>query len=151
MTRPKKPDDRQLAPVIPLAPRMARRDAAVVSASSSELEGVELWERIGDGYTVLTVRGEIDILTVPSLDEWLAGIVRTQLIDLLVDLNGTSFIDSTGLHVLLNTQRRLMQDGRRLYVVCAGGPVLRAIEFARLSATFRLISSEREYPGRAAH
>jgi anti-sigma B factor antagonist len=150
MTRPKKPDGTRLAPVIPLAPRLLRKGVSAIAMRPSELDAIELSERLGGDYTVLTVRGEVDILTVPALNEWLSEVVRAQATDLLVDLHRTAFIDSTGLHALLNAQRRLVQQGRRLHVVCANGPVRRSIELARLTATLGVISSEREYPGRAA-
>ena len=60
----------------------------------------------------------------------------------IVDLLETSFIDSTGLSVLLNTLRRLTRQGRRLALVCRkGGPVHRLLAITDLVGTFALYRS----------
>jgi anti-anti-sigma regulatory factor len=56
-----------------------------------------------------------------------------------------SFIDSLGLHTLLNVQRRLSRQSRSLAVICGEGPVRRAIELARLEDAFGVVSSLAEY------
>jgi anti-sigma B factor antagonist len=50
---------------------------------------------------LLVVVGELDIATSPSLDEALARARATDAASIVVDLSAVSFIDSTGLHVLL--------------------------------------------------
>ena len=95
--------------------------------------------------TVVTVTGELDILTARKLTPQLDGIVRRNSGDAVIDLSRAEFIDSFGLTVLLNTQRRLARQGRTLNVICGEGPVRRAIEFARLIETFGVVSSLEEY------
>lgn len=85
--------------------------------------------------TRLILSGELDILTAVQFGGRVDEIVRRRLGDLDVDLRRLRFIDSAGLHILLNAQRRLIRRGRRLTVRCRPGSVLRAIELARLSET----------------
>jgi anti-sigma B factor antagonist len=85
-----------------------------------------------EGETLLQAHGEVDILTAPKLAATLDHIVRTGDGDVAVDLTETVFIDSAGLHVLLNTQRRLTRQDRRFRIICGPGPVRRVIEMARL-------------------
>jgi anti-sigma B factor antagonist len=92
------------------------------------------------GRTVLAARGELDALTAPAFGATIGEVVRTGTNDVIVDLRDATFIDSTGLHVLLNAQRRLTRTGRRLNVVCNGSPVRRALELARLTETLGLRS-----------
>ncbi len=54
-----------------------------------------------DGSLVLAVHGELDLITSPLLDDALAQARRTDATTIVVDLMGVSFIDSTGLHVLI--------------------------------------------------
>src|SRR6201995_2955905 len=82
--------------------------------------------------TVVTVTGELDILTARKLTPQLDDIVRRRSGDAVIDLSQAEFVDSFGLTVLLSTQRRLARQGRTLTVICGEGPVRRAIEFARL-------------------
>ncbi len=55
-----------------------------------------------DGSLVLIVEGELDISTSNLLDEALAWALSTDALSIVVDLHAVSFIDSTGLHVLIS-------------------------------------------------
>jgi len=59
---------------------------------------------------VLALEGELDIATSPLLDEALARARATDAPQIVVDLLKISFIDSTGLHVLIRHART--EDGR---------------------------------------
>jgi anti-sigma B factor antagonist len=89
--------------------------------------------------TVITVTGELDVLTARKLMPQLDDLVRRAKGDAVIDFSRADFIDSFGLTVLLNTQRRLAREGRTLTVICGEGPVRRAIEFARLLETLRVV------------
>jgi len=95
--------------------------------------------------TLVTVAGELDILTVPRLARTLEDIIRRRHGDLVMDLTATEFIDSLGLHALLNVQRRLGDRSRRLTVICATGPVRHSIELAKLTEPLGVVASFAEY------
>jgi len=95
--------------------------------------------------TVLTVTGELDVLTARRLTPQLDDIVRKHCGDAVIDLSQAEFIDSFGLTVLMGTQRRLERQGRSLIVICGEGPVRRAIEFARLLEALGVVPSLAEY------
>ena len=63
----------------------------------------------------------------------------------MIDLSEAGFIDSLGLHTLLNVQRRLARQSRSLTVICATGPVRYVIEFARLAEALGLVASFEDY------
>ena len=83
--------------------------------------------------TIVQPRGELDLATVEKLrsvlDEAIAGWSRTRLV---LDLRGLSFIDSTGLHLLLVLDRRAQRDGFELTLLAPAPPVDRAIELCGL-------------------
>jgi anti-sigma B factor antagonist len=95
--------------------------------------------------TVVSVTGELDVLTARRLMPQLDDIIRKQPGDAVIDLSRAEFIDSFGLTVLLGTQRRLERQGRSLTVICGEGPVRRAIEFARLIEPLGVVPSLAEY------
>jgi anti-sigma B factor antagonist len=95
--------------------------------------------------TVVTVTGELDVLTARRLIPQLDDIVRKRTGDAVIDLSRAEFIDSFGLTVLLGTQRRLERQGRTLTVICSEGPVRRAIEFARLIEPLGVVPSLAAY------
>jgi anti-anti-sigma factor len=55
---------------------------------------------------------------------------------LVLDMTDVTFIDSTGLSVLLNALRRITRAGGRLALVCTNPTVLRLFEITRLDSTF---------------
>jgi anti-sigma B factor antagonist len=97
-------------------------------------------QRDEPGRTVVALTGELDLLTVPRFAARLTQIVRRRSGDLVIDVCALDFIDSLGLQILLVARRRLRRQSRGLTVVCKPGPVLRAIERARLSETLNLVS-----------
>jgi anti-sigma B factor antagonist len=98
-----------------------------------------------NGLTVLEVGGELDLLTAGKLGVEIDREVRAGGGDLLIDLRRTSFVDSAGLHVLLNSHRRLGGQGRALGVVCPPGPVRRVFELAKLIDAFGVVGSPEEH------
>ena len=52
-------------------------------------------------YTVLAVKGEVDVYTAPRLREKLVELVSQGKHQIIVDLEGVDFLDSTGLGVLV--------------------------------------------------
>jgi anti-sigma B factor antagonist len=87
----------------------------------------------------LSIGGELDAATAPRLAASLNDIVLTGRGPLTIDARALEFVDSTGLHVLLNTQRRLTRQSRSLRLICAPGPVRRAIELSRLTETLGVV------------
>ncbi len=72
------------------------------------------------GSLVLVVQGELDIATSPLLDEALARARATDAANIVVDLLAVSFIDSTGLHVLIRHTRA--DEGRARVRLTRGSP-----------------------------
>ena len=73
------------------------------------------------GVVIAEVTGDIDISTVSGLRERLLGLADSEQ-PLIVDLNGVSFIDSTGLGVLVAAARRADTHGGSLHAVCSRPP-----------------------------
>jgi anti-sigma B factor antagonist len=73
------------------------------------------------GVVIAEVTGDIDISTVSGLRERLLGLADGGQ-PLIVDLNGVSFIDSTGLGVLVAATRRADAHGGSLHAVCSRKP-----------------------------
>ena len=81
-----------------------------------------------DGRVLLAVSGEIDIATSPRLIAELNSAVTDNAGPLVVDLTDVAFMDSTGLALLIDAQRRLSGRGREFAVVCPPGPLMRVFE-----------------------
>jgi anti-sigma B factor antagonist len=64
----------------------------------------------------VAVRGELDILTVPRLDRALRR-AESDADSIVLDLRELEFVDSSGAHLLLASDRRIRDAGGRLVVV----------------------------------
>jgi anti-sigma B factor antagonist len=97
--------------------------------------------RIGRGVHVVALGGEIDLHTAPRLDEALFGAIHEGAQRVLVDLAGTTFVDSTVLGVLLRAHRRLDDAGGRLVLVSNDPRILRTLELTGLDRTLAVEST----------
>jgi anti-sigma B factor antagonist len=88
--------------------------------------------------TIVEVDGEIHVSTAPEFSDILNATIESGRTQLVLDLSGVMFIDSTGLSVLLNALRRVTREGGRMAVVCSNPTVLRLFEITRLDSTFDL-------------
>jgi anti-sigma B factor antagonist len=79
--------------------------------------------------TIVQVCGELDILTAPDLRERLLAVLnRRTLSRLILDLSRLEFIDSSGVAVLVNTERRARLLDRTLVLVAPQRAVLRVLQ-----------------------
>lgn len=84
-------------------------------------------ERTGEGVRV-RLQGELDIATAPEADDELRR-AEAEGPDLLaVDLSGLSFMDSTGLRLVVAADQRAREAGRRLQLVRGPEAVQRVFE-----------------------
>lgn len=88
-----------------------------------------------DGTTaVAIVTGEIDMSNAASVRQQIAGYVTSDDDALIVDLSRLSFIDSAGLHGLIELGTVLREKRQRLLLcVSPGSSISRAIEIVGLS------------------
>jgi anti-sigma B factor antagonist len=84
--------------------------------------------RVGDVH-VLSLDGELDLATSPSIERELRRIEATEAGMILVDLADVTFIDSTGIRLLAAAAGRLRRDGR-LVINRPGPSVLRVLRMA---------------------
>jgi anti-anti-sigma factor len=88
----------------------------------------------GEGGAVIAFAGDIDLATTDGLEELLAATEQDMPGPLTIDLREVDFLDSTGLRVLIDAQRRAR--GRHPFAVLVDpGPVRRLIEAVGLIDT----------------
>jgi anti-sigma B factor antagonist len=85
---------------------------------------------------VLGVVGELHLSTAAAFSEQLDRALAAGHTRIIMDLAAVSFIDSTGLSVLLTALRRVTRQRGRLILVCANPTVLRLFEITHLDSTF---------------
>ena len=90
----------------------------------------------GDGATTIQVVGELDCHTAPRLRSTLLALVEDGVREVTLDLAGTSFVDSTGLSVLVGGLKRLRELGGDMVLESPTKPVLRVLELTGLDTVF---------------
>ena len=75
-------------------------------------------EHVDGRIPVVSVTGEVDMATAPEFEQTLLGAADSGTEQVIVDLTGCSYFDSTGLKALLATRRHLDPMNRRLSIVC---------------------------------
>ena len=78
-----------------------------------------------DGIEMVLVEGEVDIATASRLISVLNSSVAEAIRSVIVDLSRVGFMDSTGLALLINANRRLSLRRKGFAVVCPPGPLRR--------------------------
>jgi anti-sigma B factor antagonist len=92
-------------------------------------------------YTVLAVKGEVDVYTAPRLRERLVELVSDGKYQIIVDLEGVEFLDSTGLGVLVGGLKRLRSNDGELGLVCTQSRILKVFEITGLTKVFPIFDS----------
>lgn len=101
-----------------------------------------------DGYTIVWMRGEIDIATAPELMQELAVAVRAHECRVIVDLTQVTFMDSTGLNALMRARRREQGSGE-IRLVGACRMVSKVLHMTGLDQIFPVHSTIEESIGSA--
>jgi anti-sigma B factor antagonist len=117
-------------------------DTAADSALNAGSELLELTvERPASGVCVVTVDGELDMLTAPALETCLREQLSTNPSHLVVDLQQVSFLDSKGLNCLLQVREATQTTNTQLHLA---GLVTRAV--ARPLQVSQLLQRFTTYP-----
>jgi anti-sigma B factor antagonist len=99
-------------------------------------------EQIGDSTFVIALTGEVDLYTAPEFKQQLLDAISKGAKDVVVDLSGTTFIDSTTLGVLVGGVKRLRGQDGQLSLVCSDRNIAKIFEITGLDRVFQI------YPAR---
>ena len=114
------PDAPQVQPSLTDTPMRAER------ALAAGQFGVHSARRGNDH--VLTLSGELDLASAPRVEAELHAAEAAQAGQIILDLWGLNFIDSTGLRLILNADARSKANGRRLRLLPGPPQVQRIFE-----------------------
>ena len=87
---------------------------------------------------LISITGELDIAATPELSTVLLMAAGSPGSLVVLDLSEVEFVDSTALGTLLKAGDEIENNGKRLRVVCAGGPVRSLLEMTNLTNRFQL-------------
>ena len=91
---------------------------------------------LSDSAEVLPLEGEIDLHVSPRLERALASMIKSRPEHLVVDFSGVTFIDSSGLAVLIRAMQNVKEYGGKLTLSGVTADVRPIFEIARLDQLF---------------
>jgi anti-sigma B factor antagonist len=96
-------------------------------------------------YPVVTVKGEIDVYSYQNLNKVILDLINEKNYQLVINLEGVSYIDSTGLGVLANGANKISQNGGLIRVICTKSNIKKIFAISGLTdKNFKIYNDENE-------
>ena len=89
----------------------------------------------------MLLRGEMDLDTAPELTATLDTAIRESRGAFVIDLCDVTFLDSSGVSVLVRARAMLGREERPLLIVCPPGPARRIFELAGIDDLLELFET----------
>ena len=91
---------------------------------------------------ILALEGEIDLHRSPQIKETLEPLVAQKVKRILVDFSAVTYIDSSGLAVMIETLQRIQSYGGKFAMFGLRDSVRSIFEIARLDQIFSIFTDE---------
>lgn len=103
---------------------------------------LEIEVRAEPGRHVVIPRGELDLVSQNQLREVINDLVVNGHVDIVVDLDETTFLDSTGLGALIGARRKTHAFMGSFAIVCSNERLLRLFRITSLDKVFTIHSAD---------
>jgi anti-anti-sigma factor len=105
----------------------------------SELSHLDL---SGDDVVIARLSGEVDLSNAAEVGDELAAAVPNSALGLVLDLTATTYLDSSGVHLVFDLAERLRTRQQQLRIVVpAGAPIRRVLRIVELDDTVPVLAS----------
>ncbi len=100
---------------------------------------LRVWNETWDGTPVIAAEGEVDLSSVDLLRSAASQAVRDQPDTLVFDFRKVTFIDSSGLGILVATRKQLKNNPDSVVVVTDQQAVLQSLQLTGLDRVVRVL------------
>jgi anti-sigma B factor antagonist len=114
----------------------ARSGRRVTPGASNRF--VAATEHLETGEPVVSVMGEVDLATAPALEQTLLAVAKDRAGQVIVDLSGCSFLDSSGLRALLATREGREHSTGQPAVVLSNPNLMKVFQITRFDDLFEI-------------
>jgi anti-sigma B factor antagonist len=94
--------------------------------------------------TVVKLTGEVDMSHSPSVHQTLVEVLEGRPARLVIDLTEVSYMDSSGVGILVDALRRMRTSGGKLALVAVAPRVLSVLQITKLDQFFEMHSTLQE-------
>lgn len=98
----------------------------------------------GDKAHLVEVQGEIDVYTSPRVKETINELIEKGKYNLIINLEGVRYIDSTGLGVLIGALKKVREHQGRILLICTNPQIKKIFNITGLVKIFEIFKSEDE-------
>lgn len=92
------------------------------------------------GWVVVTVGGDLDLASAPSVRRTLRSVVEGDRPSVVIDLDAAGVVDSVGLGLLVGCLRRAHESGGEVVLACGQARLLDLLALSRLDRVFRIVA-----------
>jgi anti-anti-sigma factor len=92
------------------------------------VNGLEIQSGRRGDEQVIALEGELEMANVAAIEAELHRVEAGDCAKIVIDLRGLTFLDSTGIHVLMGAHSRSQCSGRPIALVVDDGPVRRVLD-----------------------
>lgn len=103
---------------------------------------MEIKERISRGLRVVYPIGRFDANEAPMFAKWIDEHVTADSANIVVNMGGTTFVDSAGLAALVTGLKRCRSFGGDIYLCQLQPAVTVVIELTRMDKVFKIYDDE---------
>ena len=118
--------------------RRAGRDEQDVTQAAQPAPLLTIERQVIGRRMVLAVTGEVDVDSTLQLRSAIDSALEGGAQELWIDLSATSFLDSSGIHLLVAADRRASELRRRFAVICPPGCVRRVLDLIGVASALPL-------------
>jgi anti-anti-sigma factor len=99
----------------------------------------------GDDVVVARLSGEVDLSNATEVGDELSTSVPNTALGLVLDLTATTYLDSSGVHLIFDLAERLRTRQQQLRIaVPTGAPIRRVLRIVELGDTVPVLASVEE-------
>jgi anti-sigma B factor antagonist len=97
--------------------------------------------QLNDTVHAVTIQGDVDIATSPQVKEVIGNIMAGGCHNLIIDLQGVRYIDTTGMVVLVHALKRIREKQGRIVIVCVNARICKFFALTGLQHVFTIYDS----------
>jgi anti-sigma B factor antagonist len=100
--------------------------------------------RESNDVVIMDINGEIDLYNVPDIKETIKAQMEGSKTNIIINLDKVSYIDSSGIGVLISSLSNLKKAGGSLKIINVYASVRKVFELTKLTSFFDIYDSEQE-------
>lgn len=102
-------------------------------------------EKTPAGHPVIRLNGEFDSYTCSRVRSVMIELIEKGTNDLLIDLTGVEYIDSSGLGVLVGGSKRINAKGGKIHLLILDSQIREVFRMTGLERIFPIYQTEEEF------